>query len=548
MFFKKYFIFLMLIFMVLSLFAQDMQRSRPKQWDNLAFGGRFIDRFLPIPIVGELSSSSWGVDKVNPRDLSNGIEDEEYSYWGGNIIKADDGKYHLFVCRWKENALKGHMTWPNSSVIHAVCDNSIGPFKFVDEIGKGHNPEIFTLNDGSFILYVIGGYYKSDSISGPWTYGKFTFNKRGRKIVEGLSNLSFAKREDGSILMVCRGGGIWISQNGQTFNQISNASVYPAVERRFEDPVLWKSELQYHIIVNDWYGRIAYYLRSKNGIDWKVDQGEAYLPGIAKYEDGTLVDWYKFERIKILQDEKGRAFQSNFAVIDYLKHKDKSNDNHSSKNISIPLTKSSLLKVLNKQKFDSDTKQIKVKISSEAGFDAINDIDLDSLRFGASKEVNFGAGSKILRTEKNGKNLVLIFDAKGNGLTDNNFVAKLIGRKIDGKLLFGYAKLPSINYNQSILSSDSKVKVKKVANGYKISLFVTNFGPFNFEGGKIKAVLTRNGEDIIVEGQINPFESYKTECIQLNYIGKLKRGLSYDFNIYVENQECSLIQTKVRVY
>jgi hypothetical protein len=32
------------------------------------------------------------------------------------------------------------------------------------------------------------------------------------------------------------------------------------------------------MIVNDWLGRIAYYLRSKDGIHWVVDPGEAYTP------------------------------------------------------------------------------------------------------------------------------------------------------------------------------------------------------------------------------------------------------------------------------
>ncbi len=48
----------------------------------------------------------------------------------------------------------------------------------------------------------------ADHINGPWKYGKFKFYPRDRRIIEGLSNLSFAKRQDGSYLMVCRGGGI----------------------------------------------------------------------------------------------------------------------------------------------------------------------------------------------------------------------------------------------------------------------------------------------------------------------------------------------------
>ena len=74
--------------------------------------------------------------------------------------------------------------------------------------------------------------------------------------------------------------------HGDYFNT-SAESVYPKVDGVFEDPVIWKDDLQYHIIVNDWKGRIAYYLRSKDGFHWQPEPGEAYVPGIARYEDGT---------------------------------------------------------------------------------------------------------------------------------------------------------------------------------------------------------------------------------------------------------------------
>lgn len=86
------------------------------------------------------------------------------------------------------------MEWPNSTVYHATGDHLHGPFTIQDTIGKGHNPEAFVLNDGRIVVYVIDGYYIADQVNGPWQYGKFTFNPRDRKIIEGLSNLSFAKR------------------------------------------------------------------------------------------------------------------------------------------------------------------------------------------------------------------------------------------------------------------------------------------------------------------------------------------------------------------
>ena len=61
--------------------AQITERERPEEWNNLVYGGRFMDRFLPIPVMGSLSSDTWGIENVVPRYVENGIEDNEWSYW-----------------------------------------------------------------------------------------------------------------------------------------------------------------------------------------------------------------------------------------------------------------------------------------------------------------------------------------------------------------------------------------------------------------------------------------------------------------------------------
>jgi len=427
--------------------AQITERERPEEWENLVYGGRFMDRFLPIPVMGTLSTDTWGAENVVPRFTDNGIEDNEWSYWGGNALKGPDGNYHLFVCRWREDSRKGHMEWGRSIVVHVVAADALGPYEVKETVGKGHNPEIFQLQDGRYVIYVIDGYYLADKLNGPWEYGRFEFDPKGKPIIEGLSNLSFARRPDGSFLMVCRGGGIWISDTGVSpYRQLSEESVYPKVKGRFEDPVLWRTNVQYHMVVNDWYGRIAYYLRSKDGLKWKVDPGEAYLPGIARYEDGTEEDWFKYERMKVLQDELGRATQAHFAVIDVLKKEDKGKDNHSSKHICIPLTMGRQLKILNREVIDCYIDSIRILVIAEEGFDPHSHMDLSSLRFGAPEEVNYGFGSRLIDTQESGSDLILIFEGKGNGLDAGNFTAKLLGKDREGKLLFGYARLPWVDY------------------------------------------------------------------------------------------------------
>ncbi|WP_299578038.1 glycoside hydrolase family protein [uncultured Sunxiuqinia sp.] len=499
----------------IQLWAQIIERERPKEWGNLIEGGRFIDRFQAIPIIGELTDETWGADDVIPRYVDNGIEEKEWSYWGGNILVGDDDKFHLFVCRWPENAKKGHMEWPRSEVVHAVCENSFGPFQVKEVIGKGHNPEIYRLKNGGYVLYVYQGYYYSDKIDGPWEYHQFEFNARNRKIPDGLSNLTFAQREDGSYIMLCRGGSIWFSEDGLSgYNLVSENSIYPPYKGEYEDPVMWKTNIQYHAIVHDWKGRIAYYMRSKDGINWKLDPGEAYETGIAIYEDGTKVDWYKYERIKMLQDKYGRAVQANFAVIDTIKWDDLGGDNHSSKNIGIPLTYGRLLTILNKEPIDATTKSIKVKVEAEKGFNPHKDIDLISLRFGAPEEVNFGKGCKLLDSEKEGNDLVLTFEGTGNGITEDNFTAKLIGQTTKGKLLFGYARLPGVDYLQAALSA-CLPKINSGENG-SVEIEVQNFGQVESEKSGLKIeVKTEGNWKRFAYTEIEPLKSFEKRIVRV---------------------------------
>ncbi|GAA3564005.1 glycoside hydrolase family protein [Snuella lapsa] len=532
---KKFFIhFVICVLLIGQVQAQIKERERPVEWDSLVHGGRFMDRFLPMPVQGQLTTDTWGAKNVIPRYVDNGIEDNINSYWGGNAVLGDDNKYHLFVCGWPENAPKGHMYWSKSTVFHAVSENSFGPYKIAETVGKGHNPEVYRLKDGRYVVYVIGGYYLSDAIYGPWKYNKFEFNKRDRKIIEGLSNLSFAQREDGSYLMVCRGGGIWFSKTGVSpYNQVTEKRVYPPVEGEFEDPLVWKTNVQYHMIVNDWLGRIAYSLRSKDGVTWKVDPGEAYMPGISKYEDGTKVDWFKYERIKVLQDKYGRATQAHFAVIDTIKWHDLENDNHSSKHIVIPLTVGRLATVLNKKKISAKTKAVQVKIAAEPDFNPHTDIDVASLRFGATEAVNFGKGAKVIKTEKMGEDLIITFDGKSHGLTESNFAGKIIGKSSKGDLLFAYTRLPGVDYVTPILSARLP-KIKPSLKGAGLTVEVQNFGQVPSKKAKIMIVCSKGGKDIdIIKGTVPELLPFEKTDVYLKSKASFDKGETYKIKVVI---------------
>ena len=529
-----------------SLQAQITERERPAEWDQLVEGARFMDRFLPMP-AGKTAQGIWGTDSILNRYVDNGIEDPEISFWGGNILQTADGKYHLFVCGWPEDSPRGHMFWGNSTVFHATCDNSFGPFKIENTVGKGHNPEAFRLKDGRVVVYVIDGYYiANQEDSKVWTYGKFQFDTRDRKIIEGLSNLTFARRQDDSYLMVCRGGGVWISKDGLApYQQITDKRVYPAVKGEFEDPVVWRDSLQYHLIVNDWLGRIAFYQRSKDGIHWVTEPGEAYVPGVSYHADGEVEPWFKYERLKIYQDEEGRAQQANFAVIDTIKWEDLPNDRHSSKNIGIPLNKGLLLEVLNTEEITAKTKRIEVRIKGEEGFNPQTDLDIPSLRFGSYTEVNFGRGCQVLKTQVDGNDLIVTFKGKGSGITAEEFAPKLIGKDRQGKMVFGYARLPYVDYLPAILSARRPVYDK--AKGC-INVEVQNFGLSASSAAEIEVCCNGTSWGKTRVATLKPYEA---QTVSMPVASAPDKQATYEIIFFVDGQETErntlpYIETKKR--
>ena len=521
---------------VVSTYAQHKDVKRPDEWKNLVLGARFMDRIAPMPYIGKPVDDTWGNPEVRPRDILNGIEDPAWSYWGGNILQGSDGLYHQFVCRWAEDSPKGHMQWRDSEVVHAVSENRMGPFKVEAVIGKGHNPEAFQAKDGRYLIYVINSreqahYYIADSLDGPWEGMKqLPIDARDRPIRHGQSNMSFTQREDGSYMMVDRGGSIWCSPDGlNTWEQINQNSNYPKVNGRFEDPVIWRGPVQYHMIVNDWMGRIAYHLRSKNGVQWKVDPGEAYMPGVSVYEDGKKEKWYKYERPKVFRDEYRRAVQINFAVIDSPKGDDKPSDNHNSKNIGIPLVKPRLLTLLTPE-ITPATKEIRVRIAAEKDFKPQTDMDLKSLRFGAPEEVDYGRGCRLLKTEPDDDGLVLVFTAEGNGFDADNFAGKLLGRTAKGGLLFGFSRLPWVEYELPILSTRKAAITRKDDKHLEAAVEVSNFGPVASDAARLRFDVLDSGGRLVCKASVpcpalQPYE--KTTVAVVLDTAKLKLLESY---------------------
>ena len=312
----------------------------------------FIDYFLPMPINGPLSKTAWGATKVGARDQKNGLEDAtmaQWNYWDGQIIKAPDGKYHMFASRWGQ--AKGHNEWVNSRAVHAVSDKVTGPYidKGLcwpgDQGGKGHNVTALVLPDGGYAIVVSdtrpGDVFVSKSLDGPWKH---------LGAVKGdlwKSNISIMVRPDGDYMIVTRSGRVYISKAADGIlgpYKSMGPSVFPKkFLQKLEDPVVFYSGDLYHIVVNSWSKRKAYHLTSKDGKRHWVNRGLAYDPtrDFMRYTDGTVNHWHKLERPGVLI-ENGHVTAVTFAALDTPKGAQTGNNGHGSKIIVIPFNGAAL--------------------------------------------------------------------------------------------------------------------------------------------------------------------------------------------------------------
>lgn len=340
----------------------------------------FEDYIKPMPIVSPLSSESWGTAAL-PRDLSNGIESAkgagvhpEYYYWDGQIIRAKDGKYHMFMSTFSGNTNFG-TSWQGSDAYHAISEtNVLGPYVRKDYVystggstpHKGHNVSAVELPDGTYAV-IVGEVvplqiFTSTSLDGPW-------KGCSPQSDIGASNVSMFPRHDGKYQIVERNGTIAIADTlcGHYVKQKPtlayapnptdaqgnpvSGTIYakrtsiPGVSNPSylwqEDPHIWRSGGTYHVVYSGSGDRVGWHVYSPDGLSWK-DNGYAWSPRDYKkifcYEGSTTCNaWYKMERPGVvLQD--GHPTHMTWAVSDV----DKDNQvtpgtNHGTKVIVVPL-------------------------------------------------------------------------------------------------------------------------------------------------------------------------------------------------------------------
>ncbi len=304
-----------------------------------------IDYFQPTPIVCPLTSQTWGASGVVPRDVCNGLEDATnaaWQYWDGKILLGADGKYHLYAGRWPQN--KGFADWPNSVIVEAVSNaTSIGsyvPLTTAPFTGKEQNVTGVDLDTGGFLLLDSPGkIYETTSLSGTWTAtGTLTITANGSTVSTATTeNQSIWQSLDGSFLIISRTFQEMTSAKNVLGPYVIQATIPNLQSQGYEDPVVWCSGGQYHLVANMYNARKATHFTSNDGVHNWVNQGLAYDPtaDFIRYTDGTVNHWYKLERPGVFM-ESGHVTAFTFAAIDVDKSLDLANDNHGSKIVVVP--------------------------------------------------------------------------------------------------------------------------------------------------------------------------------------------------------------------
>ena len=138
-------------------------------------------------------------------------------------------------------------------------------------------------------------------------------------------------------------------------------------------------------------------------------------------------------------------------------------------------------------------------------------------------------------TKKEGKDLIVTFDAKGHGITAEEFAPKLLGKTTSGKLLYGYARLPWVSYNDPILSARMP---EFISGGQDIKIVVENFGQVASKPAVLKLEQLQDGNrKEIGQAKVAALTPYGKTNATLSTKTKFEKGKAYDFLLTIRTSD-----------
>ncbi len=121
----------------------------------------------------------------------------------------------------------------------------------------------------------------------------------------------------------------------------------------------------------------------------------------------------------------------------------------------------------------------------------------------------------VLKTENAGNDLIVTFNGKGNGITEEEFAPKLIGKYKNGKMLYGYARLPYADYTEPVLSARAP-SFHQTEKGWNCDVEIQNFGQVASKASSLKLEYTIDGKKVnVASGNIPALQPYEKTTVAL---------------------------------
>lgn len=282
--------------------------------------------------------------------------DKDWYYWCPSVLKAADGKYHMFHTRWPR-AIGFHSWRSLSEIVHQVADKPEGPFKEVGVAipytseGRGewfnaHNSKIKYFNDKYYLFFIQAKAMgkdvidhnqleqmtrdkdrrlaksrntqrtflaRSDSIDGPWKITQEPLIEPVKPLGNMTVNPAICRGPDGRYFMILKGdlqgGGraqalAIATQPEGPWALAHDESIVE--DKHTEDASIWydSTRERFYAVLHTHSGSIIM-ITSTDGIKWDKAKQYNLTPKTIIFDDGTSVKPGRMERPFMLTDEKG---------------------------------------------------------------------------------------------------------------------------------------------------------------------------------------------------------------------------------------------------
>ncbi len=284
------------------------------------------------------------------------LADVRWFNWGSSVIRARDGKYHMFYARWpRKDSFTAWLCF--SEIAHAVADRPEGPYRFVgvaiaSRRSKGkwfdaHNPKIKCFN-GKYYLYFIStntgdkklsdkellnvarkGFSHpdwmllrnnqrsfvavSDSLNGPWKITDKPIVEPSGPITHITVNPAVCRGPKGKYFMIVKGDKPGSRQRNQAL-AVSDSPVGPwVIQPRpaidymdTEDCSMWYDYTAKRFFATFHAHTYVGLISSKDGYNWQRAKYPRLSEKVVRFSDGSSWKPQRMERPFVLTDDRGR--------------------------------------------------------------------------------------------------------------------------------------------------------------------------------------------------------------------------------------------------